>query len=214
MRTKPWELFALVYMSTDRAQHFFWRYFSDDARSQERDPEIAARMKAFYDGWWAKLGPALNEPIPIMIGSTFENPVLLTSIDWWEVDADNINFVSQGVGGPRGGIWTVQVEREGRYRVELRRWPFHTNKPIGSEGPRSTINGRALNHQFKLMPAHEAVLATDGAEQRVGITPESLGAVFQISLNKGKSKLQGWFRGDKGDDLCGAYYALVTRLGS
>jgi arylsulfatase A-like enzyme len=175
-------------------------------------PEIAARMKAFYEEWWGKLDPALNEPIPMLIGSSFENPVLLTSIDWWEVDADNINFVSQGIGGPRGGVWTVQVEREGKYRVELRRWPFHTNKPIGSEGPRSTINGRPLDHQFKLMPAYGAVLETNGVEQRAAVTPESLGAVFQISLNKGKSKLQGWFQGDKGNDLCGAYYALVTRL--
>jgi arylsulfatase len=175
-------------------------------------PEIAGRMKAFYDDWWAKLGPGLSAPIPMLIGTTAQNPVMLTSIDWWEVDADNINFVSQAVGGPRGGYWTVQVETAGRYSIELRRWPFHTNKPIGSEGPRVTINGRALDHKYKLIPAHEVVLEANGAEQCLSVKPEDVGATFQVSLPKGRSKLQGWFRDSEGKDLCGAFYALVTKL--
>jgi len=129
-----------------------------------------------------------------------------------EVDADNINFVSQAVGGPRGGVWNVQVESAGNYRIELRRWPFHTNKPIGSEGPRVTITGRPLNHKYKLIPAHEAILASNGTEQKVSLAQESVGAVFQVQLPKGRSQLQGWFRDAKGTDLCGAFYALVTKL--
>jgi hypothetical protein len=175
-------------------------------------PEIAGRMKSFYEEWWGKLDPALNAPIPMLIGTAYQNPVLLTSIDWWEVDADNINFVSQAVGGPRGGVWTVQVESAGNYRVELRRWPFHTNKPVGSEGPRVTINGRPLTHKYKLIPAHEVILEANGTEQRVSVTLEDVGAVFQVDLPKGKGKLQGWFRDAEGKDLCGAFYALVTKL--
>jgi arylsulfatase A-like enzyme len=174
-------------------------------------PDVAGRMKAFYDDWWAKLDPALNTPIPLLIGTAAQNPVMLTCIDWWEVDADNINFVSQAVGGPRGGYWTAQVESAGKYSIELRRWPFHSNKPIGSEGPRVTINGRPLTHQYKLIPAREAVLDVNGSEQRVSVTPEDVGAVFQVNLPKGKAKLQGWFRDADGKDLCGAFYALVTR---
>jgi arylsulfatase A-like enzyme len=218
-RKRPVKYDAAVIWNQWRLQNGTELYDIVKDRGQKADvskefPDIVGQMKAFYDGWWDKLDPSLNEPIPILIGSTFENPVLLTSIDWWEVDADNINFVSQAVGGPRGGAWTVQVEREGRYRIELRRWPFHTSQPIGSEGPRSTNMGRPLTHQFKLIPAHQAVLETNGVEQRVPTTPENLGAVFQISLSKGKSKLQGWFRDAKGEDLCGAFYALVTRLGA
>jgi arylsulfatase A-like enzyme len=186
-------------------------------RAQKTDvaaqfPEIAAKMKAFYDDWWSKLPPALNEPIPMIIDPAAQNPALLTSIDWWEVDCDNINFVSQAVGGPRGGVWNVQVESAGKYRIELRRWPFHTNKPIGSEGPRRTITGRPLDHKYKLVPAAEVLLETNGVEQKVPVTAESVGATFEVSLSKGRNKLQGWFRDEKGQDLCGAYYALVTKL--
>jgi arylsulfatase A-like enzyme len=174
--------------------------------------EIANRMKVFYEEWWAGIEPTLDDPIPVLIGSKMENPVLLTSIDWWEVDADNIDFISAAVGGPRGGIWNVRAESGGKYRIELRRWPFHTNKPIGSEGPRFTIRGRPLNHKFTLVPAHGAVLRVNGAEQKVSVTPESLGAVFQVSLPQGGSQLQGWFLDAEGQDLRGAFYALVTKL--
>jgi arylsulfatase A-like enzyme len=216
-RQRPVKYDAAVIWNQWRLQNGSELYDIVKDRGQKTDvamqhPEIVGRMKTFYEEWWARLDPALNAPIPMLIGSTVENPVLLTSIDWWEVDADNINFVSQAVGGPRGGVWNVQVEADGKYRIELRRWPFHTNKPIGSEGPRATITGRPLTHKFRLIPAYEAVLETNGVEQRVSITPESIGAVFEVALSKGRSSLHGWFRDAKGTDLCGAFYALVTRL--
>jgi arylsulfatase len=216
-RLRPVKYDAAVIWKQWRLQEGKELYDIIKDRAQKTDvaaqfPEVAGRMKAFYDQWWEKLDPALNVPIPAIIGTPAQNPVLLTSIDWWEVDCDNINFVSQAVGGPRGGAWSVQVESAGNYRVELRRWPFHTNKPIGSEGPRATITGRVLDHRYKLIPAYEAVFSANGAEQRLAIKPEDIGASFQVNLSKGKSKLQGWFCGAKGEDLCGAYYALVTKL--
>jgi arylsulfatase A-like enzyme len=176
------------------------------------NPTVIAQMQGFYEYWWSSLKSDLWQPIPMVVGTKYENPVLLTSIDWWEVDADNINYVSQAVGGPRGGLWTIQVESSGKYRIELRRWPFHTNKAIGSEGPRETIRGRKLDHEVRLIPAYEAVLAINGEENKVSVTPESVGAEFHASLAKGINQLRGWFRGKDGKDLCGSFYALVTKL--
>jgi arylsulfatase len=216
-RQRPVKYDAAVVWNQWRLQNGKELYDIVKDRGQQTDvaaqnPQVVARMKAFYEDWWEKTEPGIDKPVPMLIGTEAENPVLLTSIGWWEVDCDNINFVSQAVGGPRGGVWHLQVESVGPYRVELRRWPFHTNKPIGSEGPRVTITGRPLTHKYTLIPAREAVLETNGVEQRVSITPESINAVFQVSLPRGSSKMQGWFRDADGKELCGAYYALVTKL--
>jgi hypothetical protein len=80
-----------------------------------------------------------------------------------------------------------------------------------SEGPRVTIRGRKLDQKVTLIPAHGAVLKTNGIEQNVAVTPESLGAVFQVTFNKGLNQMQGWFRGADSKDLCGAFYALLTK---
>jgi hypothetical protein len=175
---------------------------------------VVAKMRAFYDAWWARLEPGFSKPVPVFVGATAENPVMLTSIDWWEVDCDNINFVSNAVGGPRGGVMHLQVENAGDYQVELRRWPFHTNKALGSDGPRQTIHGRPLAQPVKRIPAQESVLAINGVEQRARVTPEDTGARFHVQLRKGPCKLQAWFADGGGQDLCGAYYAQVTRLGA
>lgn len=216
-RQRPVKYDAAVIWKQWRLQKGSELYDIEKDRAQkenvaEQFPDVVKHMKGFYDYWWSTLSSDLVRPIPMLLGTREENPVLLTSIDWWEVDADNINYVSMAEGGPRGGVWTVQVESAGKYSVELRRWPFHTNKPIGSEGPRVTIGGRKLDHKYKLIPAHAAVLRANGVDQTVSLTPDSVGATFQVSLPKGLGQLQGWFRGQEGEDLCGAFYALVTRL--
>jgi hypothetical protein len=34
--------------------------------------------------------------------------------------------------------------------------------------------------------------------------------MLQVQLTKGRHVLQGWLRDRDGNDLCGAYYAVVT----
>lgn len=219
LRDRPVKHEAAVVWNRWRLQKGTELYDIVADRSQQQDvaarhPEVVARMRAFYDAWWAALEPGFARPLPVILDADAENPVMLTSIDWWEVDCDNINFVSQAVGGPRGGVMHLQVERAGDYTVELRRWPFHTGKALGSEGPRETIHGRPLTQPFRLIPAREAVLAIDGAGQRAPVSPADTGATFRVKLGKGPCKLQGWFGDGQGQDLCGAYYARVTRLGA
>jgi arylsulfatase A-like enzyme len=219
LRDRPAKYDAAVVWNRWRLQKGVELYDIEADRAQKTDvaashPDIVARMRAFYDAWWARLEPGFSKPIPLLVGSAAENPVMLTCIDWWEVDCDNINFVSQGVGGPRGGVMNLQVETAGDYHIELRRWPFHTGKTLGSEGPRQTIHGRPLTQQVKLMPVREVVLLANGVQQAVAVTPDDTGATFKVKLAGGAGRLQGWFRDAAGADLCGAYYAQVTLLKS
>jgi arylsulfatase A-like enzyme len=216
-RMRPQKYDGAVIWNQWRLQKGTELYDIEADRAQQRNvaaehPEVVARMRAYYDAWWAKLEPQQSRPVPVMLGAAQQNPGMLTSVDWWEVDCDNIDFVSRGEGGPRGGAWHVDVVTAGSYRFEIRRWPLHTDKALGSEGPRVTITGRTLTQPVKRMPAHSVVFSADGAEQTVKVTPEDVGATFQVRLTRGRHVLQGWLRDADGKDLCGAYYARVTRL--
>ena len=54
---------------------------------------------------------------PISIGSPKENPVTLVSSDWEDIYANNPGHVLNAAGAPRGGPWSIFVERDGDYEI-------------------------------------------------------------------------------------------------
>jgi len=105
--------------------------------------------------------PTLSDYVPISIGSPQENPVFLSSSDWEVVYCDNVGHVREAAGGPQGSSWHVEVEREGEYEIELRRWPFHTDSPLASTGPSATVYGRPIA-SGKGLPIAGAILEIAG----------------------------------------------------
>ncbi len=189
--------------------------------AQNRDvsggfPEIVAKMQAYYDQWWAGLEPNVHTYQPILVGTDHENPVLLSPNYWAGVDVDNHHRVSAAEGGPHGGPFHIDVTRAGRYRIELRRWPFHCHEPLGSDGPQTTVAGRNLRDVIpnrRALPIRKAVLKVGSQERTTDTSPEALGASFELPLSAGRTTLQAWFQDETGTDLCGAFYVAVERLG-
>ncbi len=66
----------------------------------------------------------------------------------------------------------------------------------------------------RIIPARFAILQIGQETYRQEVSPEAKGAVFQVTLSKGKTILQGWFQNAAGEDLCGAFYVSVLRESS
>jgi len=152
---------------------------------------------------------------PILVGTEQENPVILSPNYWAGVDVDNHHRVSAAEGGPQGGPFHLRIARRGLYRIELRRWPFHTEEPLGSPGPKQTVAGRSLVNVItnrKALPIYGAVLRIGSREMRAQTTPKAIGVPFEVELAEGDTQLQAWFQDEKGNDLCGAFYVKVELL--
>lgn len=186
-------------------------------RSQQHDvstqyPDILKRMQDFYESWWSGLKDRVYEYQPLLVGTEAENPVILSPNYWAGVDVDNHHRVSAAEGGPRGGVFHLKVMRTGNYRIELRRWPFHTGEPLGSPGPKHTVAGRSLEEVIANRPALDiaaAVLRVGQQEMRATTSPEALGVRFEVPLQEGETQLQAWFQDRQGNDLCGAFYVNI-----
>ncbi|MCY2976620.1 MAG: arylsulfatase [Planctomycetota bacterium] len=181
-------------------------YETKSDRSQQvnvagKYPEIVSKMRTHYEEWWAGIEPHLGDFVPMTIGADQENPVGLTSSDWQDVYADNSGHIRNGAGGPRGGPWNVDVEREGEYEIRLRRWPFDLNTPLDGN----------VTPLGKVLPIAAASLKIGSIEKQVKTALGSQEAVFVLNLPAGRTQLQAWFQDAKGDDLCGAYFASVYR---
>ncbi|HBY62888.1 MAG TPA: arylsulfatase [Solibacterales bacterium] len=178
------------------------------------NPAIAARLRDHYEEWWSGVAPRLGEFAPISLGAPQENPVELTSSDWQDVYCDNAGHVSNAVGGPRGGPWAVSVERSGAYRISLSRWPPWQKLALNAARPPQAMTKGEL-------PAGKA-LPIAGARLRVAgqdlSQPAAAGATtveFVVRLEAGtRTNLHAWFQDAAGNDLAGAFYATVLRLGA
>jgi arylsulfatase A-like enzyme len=177
-----------------------------------QNPGVLKKMRAHYEAWWAKNESALQDYQPISLGAPQENPVRLTSSDWQDVYCDNPTHVSNAAGGPRGGPWNVYIERDGDYRIALTRWPPDHGLTLTAGRPVQKMTAGELP-EGKAMPIGGAKLSIAGQNLSVKTQPSDKEAVFQVRLKGGtRTKLHAWFLDGAGNDLCGAFYAVVTRV--
>jgi hypothetical protein len=84
----------------------------------------------------------------------------------------------------------VQVVQDGKYRIELCRWPKHLNKPAGCTFAKLRIGDIKVEKDMK---------------------PTDAIATFELDLKAGPVMLQSWMTNEKGG-VFGAYYVWVERL--
>lgn len=166
-----------------------------------KNPDIAKKMKAHYDKWWTDLEPLSGKFVPTTIGSTVQPLVSLTSSDWQDLYTDNAGHVSEAAGGPKGGLWHIDVETDGIYEIALRRWPRELDLAL-------TANSN--NKKSVPLAVASAKVAIQGKEyfaKSPGKDAKEI--VLQVSLKRGVTTMQAWFQNAKNEDLAGAFYAYV-----
>ncbi len=172
-------------------------------------PDTAATMQSRYDQWWDDLMPASEAYQPIAIGAGAENPTRLSASDWNGVYCDNPGCVRGGqvLSGP----WSIRVERPGRYRFSLRRWPKESG--IALRDPAPPLRGKYGDLMAgKALPISHARLRIGELDLRQRVGPEHQEVVFEIDLEPGERQLQSWFLDEADELLAGAYYVEVEHV--
>ena len=192
-----------------------------------KHPEMVGRLRADYDTWWAGVEPLVDAFVPQSIGSAAQPAVEFTSGDWENIYADNAGLVRSAVGGPTGGRWHVRVERPGRYRFTLRRWPARSDSPLGGpdllaageDTATPVTNGAAgrkkpAERKMATFPGiAEAHLKIGDAAARVPADPAAKAATIETTLPTGTTTMQAWFADSAGAPLCGAFFVTAEFLG-
>jgi hypothetical protein len=172
-------------------------------------PEIAARMRAHYEQWWKDVEPRLDSFLPVHVGADEENPTLLSPTEWADSFLDQGNQIRRGE--RRNGMWHVMVERGGKYRFNLRRWPKDADAPMcaglaphdGEDGDYPA--GVAL-------PIARARLTIGGQDLSKMVSQTDREASFITAVGEGRTTMQTWFYDEKGQEISGAYFVYVERI--
>ena len=169
-------------------------------------PTVAAKMQSKYDLWWPTVEPMLDEFLPVVVGDSRENPVLVSSCEWADVFLDQSSQVRRG--DRKNGVWHLEVARGGEYTISLRRWPRDCNAGVG-EGVPSHLSEDGGYPAGVALPIRAARLQVGNHKISMQLSPEQREASFTLRLSPGRTTMQSWFLDESGADLLGAYYAYV-----
>ena len=180
-------------------------------------PTVVARLKAFYEAWWAEIEPTFKQVPAIYLGHERENPVWLTSHDWIAEEGTpwNQSLVRMALDSPEStGYWNVHVVAAGEYEIRLRRWPEEADTAI--DAPLPPAAGVPGDTPFRASPgkAVPAVKASVRIGEVMAETPVEPGekvVTLRMTLPAGKTRMTALFTTRDGGAV-GAYYAYVSKL--
>lgn len=151
-------------------------------------PEVVERLRQRYEDWWQDVSPRMR-PVRIHVGNEAENPVALTTQDWYmPVGNPPLKFEKLP---KQTGPWMLTVERPGRYRVSLCQWPLEANRAIVAEHARLKIGDR---------------------EQSASVDSGAISVEFEMELARGETTLETFMADVEGEEG-GAYFTYVEYLG-
>ena len=185
----------------------------DPAQQQNiavQQPDVVEVLKKEYEAWWQQVSADGDEYVRIVIGSEHESPTRLNCMDWHGAGSDLANNQSQIRSGPIGnGFWALDVDRAGRYRFELRRWPREVDLPINAEYHDAKPNREKTPGVS--IGARQASIIIGNFNQMKPVLPGAKFVAFEVELEEGPTSLLTAFYDEVLSER-GAYYVYAERL--
>jgi arylsulfatase len=170
-------------------------------------PDIVKKLSDHYETWWK--GIATDDFEPVSIGAEQQNPVTLSSADWNRIYCDNMQNLRNGK--EANGPWSILVEKDGAYEIELRRWPKEADAAIAAGVPEFVARTGKLI-EGKALPIAKMRLKIADLDETKNVGQSDKGVTFSVRLKAGtKLPMQTWCLDASGKELCGAYFAYVKR---
>ena len=178
--------------------------------------DVVARLKDFYEAWWAELVPTFRQAPAIYLGHEEESPARLTSHDWIATESTPWSqfLVRKALDKPSAtGYWNVKVLEAGEYEIRLRRWPEEADTatdaplPPGADVPGDSPFRASPG---KAVPAVRASVRIGEVTAEAPVEPGAKEVVLRMTLSAGKARMAA--SSATRDGAVGAFYAYVKKL--
>ncbi|MAS96929.1 MAG: arylsulfatase [Verrucomicrobiales bacterium] len=173
------------------------------------NPDIATKMRNHLDEWWSEVKDIANEPQRIIVGNEAENPMMLTACEWLDVFIDQQKQVRRA--DLKNGWWELDIEQDGTYEFELRRWPRESGLALTAGCSSTPITDGELEEGVALDIAR-ARIQIGKFRQMKPVTDGAESVTFTAKLFKGHKRLYTWFIDSNNQSVVGAYYVYVRKL--
>ena len=139
-------------------------------------PQQVARLRAWYESWWAELEPTFSRTSRVYVGSPGVPELEITALQWigqsppWNQGLIRRAVLPRGQGKPAkfSGHWAVHVAQTGNYAFEVRRWPKESGLKIREEVDALPVTPGCLPSYSAVpgtaLPVVSATLRVDGQD--------------------------------------------------
>ncbi len=174
-----------------------------------QNPEVVKLMRESLDNWWKDIEPTANEAQFIPIGREINQEVLLSACEWWNVFIDQQAQVRRGE--LKNSYWNIDIQEDGAYEFELRRWPRESNLTLRAAAPKAVLADGQLDEGMSLDIQHARIeIDSISKDQRPTLDQQSVR--FLLGLTTGKKQLKTTFLDSDDKELSGAYFVYVKRI--
>jgi hypothetical protein len=194
-----------------------YQIFDDPGQTNDlasKFPERVIMMRNAYNSWWEDVSVEFDKYASFKIGTSYENPINLTSHDWHSEAQVPWNHGHIRAGIQTNGFWVLDIESDGNYEITLSRWPLYLNLPITSGiTKRPLLNGTSVIESGigKALPINEASITIGDTKMQKFINYDQTKVSFTLKLKASKNnRLTTSFGGD-GINM-GAYYVKIKKL--
>lgn len=156
-------------------------------------PQIVTALRGEYEQWWNSLQPAFDRYGWIVVGSPNENPSMLNCMDWHASQNDipwNQSMINQMPAA--NGYWMIELALDGSYEFTLRHKPAVARFPL---------------------QATEARVKVGHVESSAAVPAGADAVSLQLSLKKGRARMQTFLRDARKGIERGAFFVEVRRIG-
>jgi hypothetical protein len=158
----------------------------------DEHPEVVDSLANHYDQFWQTLPLASDLLSRHALGAPEAPETRLVCMDWY-LGASPWHQLHL-TRSKENGVWAVDVDRDGRYRLELRWYPREAPTPVG-----------AIGASVRVGPVYE--------QQAMSLKDDK--SVFELKLHKGQYDLETAFQLPPDADhkgSFGAYFVYVSFL--
>jgi arylsulfatase A-like enzyme len=183
------------------------------------NPLKVEEMKAAYERWWAYTSRDFSHYEAYKIGSPQIEETTITAHDlhtfapvtWSQ------SYIRDPYSGKKpalgNGYWLIDVQQEGEYQIELRRWPRESdlkfNQTIPKQGVESDwYDAKPAGIELKI---DKAILDIEGLHLEKSIDMTSKKVEFKAYLSEGRQHLQAAFVNSENIDFA-AFYVYIKKI--
>lgn len=149
-------------------------------------PRTIKELREKYEAWWSGLKPTFEDYPEILIGAD-KFPVCLTAHDWHSKGLPPWHQQSVRNGVVNNGFWVIGIEKAGKYKFELRRWPNEIEKSLNDSLPEGEqVPGGNPYPKGIALEYVKAKIQVDALKDSTTVKPDDRFATFTFDLKEGK----------------------------